>query len=147
MKPCRAQRGENFFNFSSIRAKNNFELTFHNSFIAHHAPGVFNNFFHNGKPAGRINYYYERARFLKYIILNSELSKHIYTYLRTQSVHSFLCTSTVARNCAREGSHNAPSRVAAAAGTLRWSRPPSGPRRPRCSSRPRRPRRRTRPRR
>ena len=63
LKHFRAQRGAKCFDFSSIRAKNNFELTFHNSFIAHHAPGIINNFFHNGKPAGRINYYYERARF------------------------------------------------------------------------------------
>ena len=61
LKHFRAQRGAKFFDFSSIRAKNNFELTFHNSFIAHHAPGIINNFFHNGKPAGRINYYYESS--------------------------------------------------------------------------------------
>ena len=62
LKHFRAQRGAKFFDFSSIRAKNNFELTFHNSFIAHHEPGIINNFFHNGIPVGRINYYYERAR-------------------------------------------------------------------------------------
>ena len=66
LKHFRAQRGAKCFDFSSIRAKNNFELTFHNSFIAHHAPGIINNFFHNGKPSGRINYYYERARSLQY---------------------------------------------------------------------------------
>ena len=57
LKHFRAQRGAKFFDFSSINAKNNFELIFHYSFITHHAPGIINNFFHNGLPPGRINYY------------------------------------------------------------------------------------------
>ena len=66
-KHFRAQRGAKIFDFSSIKAKNNFELTFHYSFIAHHAPGIINNFFHNGLPAGRINYYNERVQPVQYI--------------------------------------------------------------------------------
>ena len=61
-KHFRAQRGAKIFDFSSIKAKNNFELTFHYSFITHHAPGIINNFFHNGLPAGRMNYYNEKAQ-------------------------------------------------------------------------------------
>ena len=68
LKHFRAQRGAKFFDFSSIRAKNNFELTFHNSFMAHQEPGIINNFFHNGIPAGRINHYYEKAQGVQYPI-------------------------------------------------------------------------------
>ena len=71
LKHFRAQRGAKFFDFSSIRAKNNFELTFHNSFIAHHAPGIINNFFHYGLPAGRINYYNEKVQAVKYVNLEN----------------------------------------------------------------------------
>ena len=73
-KHFRAQRGAKVFDFSSIKAKNNFELTFHYSFITHHARGIINNFFHYGLPAGRINYYNEKAQPVKY--LEEDFGRH-----------------------------------------------------------------------